>query len=257
MKDLLNRFEDYFELVPANTEQLLDTCQHFRYQVFCEEQHILQGDRTRMEHDLYDSRSVHTLLRHRATGNYAALVRLVLPDPHKSRFSYPMEEHLQVLSTEQRQVFQQIPRHHTAEISRFSVSKCFRRRPHEEETNHGITSQFGRRMQAESRRFDSFITLGLFKAIVRMSAEQGITHWLAFMEPSLIRLLGRVGIRFNAVGPLIDHCGKRHACVEDAHRVLEGIRQMRPDIWDFITSQGRYQLDTTQHAHDALQLQAC
>lgn len=242
MKKLIESFEEHFELVAADSEQLLKTCQNFRYKVFCEEQNILQSNQTGTEYDLYDTRSVHTLLRHKETGNYAALVRLVLPDTWHPESSYPLEEHLQALSPEDRQVFQSMPRPHTAEISRFSVSKCFRRRPEEGKMNHDVAEEFGRHRAAEARLFDSFITLGLFKAIVRMSAEHDISHWLAFMEPSLIRLLGRVGIRFTAVGPLIDYCGQRRACIEDAHQVLEGIRQVRTDIWGFITDHGRYQL---------------
>lgn len=244
MRNLLDKFEDYFDLVPASNEQLLEICRHLRYQVFCEEQHILQCNSTEIEQDSYDSRSVHSLLQHRETGNYAALVRLVLPDAERPEFEYPLEEHLSLLNKEEKAAFERIPRSQAAEISRFSVSKTFRRRPGENHTNHGINDQFGKPQPPGSHRFDSFITLGLFKAIVRMSAENQITHWLAFMEPSLIRLLGRVGIKFTSVGPLIDYCGKRHACVQDAHQVLEGIKETRPDIWRFITDGGRYQLNT-------------
>jgi len=92
------------------------------------------------------------------------------------------------------------------------------------------------------RQFAAQISLGLFKAIVQMSATHNIHYWLALMEPRLIRLLARVGIHFNHLSNAIKFFGDRHVCFEDAGEILLGIRRQRPDIWEFITDDGKNNL---------------
>lgn len=240
----MEQFDQYFEVIPAKTEKLIGACKNLRYQVFCKEHHILSSDQEKyeIEQDYYDKRASHALLKHRPSGSYAATVRLVLPDSTESHFTYPIEEQLSKFEDNTFDRIHRIPKTQTAEISRFSVSKQFRRREGESKLSHGINDNFGKKPDASERRFDAHITLGLFKAIVQMSYENDINNWIAFMEPGLIRLLSRVGIKFQKVGPVINYCGKRHACYENAYQVLSGIRSTRPDIWHFITDSGKHSL---------------
>jgi len=247
MRDLIDQFERHFDIVLANNEHLILRCQELRYQIFCREQHIFDehamGDY--LEVDEYDPRSVHALLRYKRSGEYAATVRIILPDKNVIKSIYPLDEHVLNFSIQDRQIINNISREHLAEISRFSVSKHFRRRVGEKNVLHGVNKHFGKDIsESTHRRFDAYITLGLFKAIVKMSHLHGIENWLAFMEPGLIRLLRRVGIVFHRVGPVIDYCGFRHACHADASDVLEGIKKVKPEIWAFITECGRYTLNS-------------
>jgi N-acyl amino acid synthase of PEP-CTERM/exosortase system len=81
--------------------------------------------------------------------------------------------------------------------------------------------------------------MGLFKAIVKMSARHGITHWYAVMEPTLLRLLARFGIEFDLIGPLVQYHGWRQPCFAAADQVLAGIHRRRPEVWEFITDAGK------------------
>ena len=92
--------------------------------------------------------------------------------------------------------------------------------------------------QAE-RIFNVDHSIGLFAGIVQMSAEQGITHWYSFMEPTLMRLLTRFGIYFKPIGPPVKFNGKRQATVAAVDEVLSGIHRERPDVWEIITDSGR------------------
>ena len=76
-------------------------------------------------------------------------------------------------------------------------------------------------------------------AIVRMSAEHGITRWLALMEPALLRLLGRLGVDFEPLGSPVDYHGMRQPCHGDAEKMLDGLRRRRADAWELITENGR------------------
>jgi len=78
------------------------------------------------------------------------------------------------------------------------------------------------------------VTLGLMRAIVQMSMENGITDWFAVMEPSLLRLLCRFGIYFVPIGPLVEYHGLRQPCYSDLDTLLERVRQEHYDLWEFV-----------------------
>src|SRR5699024_10093624 len=78
---LIDVFSNYFEIIPANTPQLLDAVYQLRYQVYCVETGFEDPKLypQQLEMDEFDRYSVHSLLRHRQTGIYAGTVRLLLP----------------------------------------------------------------------------------------------------------------------------------------------------------------------------------
>jgi len=231
--DLYNR---YFEIVPADTAERLDAAYRLRYQVYCVENPFENADEhlDERERDQYDPHSVHSLLIHRSTGAVAGTVRLVLPQagkrlPITHTCEHPVLENPQTLPPES-----------TAEISRFAVSKQFRRRATDK---LGVDYALVERppdADGFDRRVIPHITLGLMKAIVRMSWERGITHWCAVMEPALLRLIGRLGLEFQPMGPLVNYHGMRQPCYGDANAVLTGMRRQRRDAWALITEDGEH-----------------
>ena len=82
------------------------------------------------------------------------------------------------------------------------------------------------------------LILGLFAAIVKMSAEHQITHWYAVMDISLLRLLSRFGINFTLIGGPVEYHGVRQACFGGVDEVLAGIWEKHPKIWQLITANG-------------------
>jgi hypothetical protein len=55
----------------------------------------------------------------------------------------------------------------------------------------------------------SLLRLALIQGAVWLSAEAGHTHWLAVMEPTLLRLLRATGLHFVPVGPPVVYHGLR------------------------------------------------
>src|SRR5690606_3958802 len=100
----------------------------------------------------------------------------------------------------------------TAEISRYAVSKSFRRR--EGEGFYADESFFSLPRQ-EARRLAPHITLGLMQGAARLAADHGITHACAVMEPALIRLLERFGIFFESVCEPVRYHGLRVPCIAE------------------------------------------
>lgn len=242
--DLVEAFDRYFEVLDAASDELLDQVFALRYQIYCLDHPFEDAAQfpDRRERDTFDERSVHALLRHRPSGQMAGTVRLVLADRSDPALPFPIELHCQASLEEGGFNQQALPRGTVAEISRFAVSKSFKRRAGEKDTLAGVSEdaeQYDRRHSDESRLIPHMI-LGLFVGIMRMSARHHITHWYAVMEPSLVRLLTRFGIKFRRIGPVVEYHGRRQPCFASVDDVLRGIGQARPEVWRLVTSNGRY-----------------
>lgn len=244
-RDLLKSFGQYFEIIQATTASLRDESFRLRYQVYCLETGFEEASRLKdgRETDVYDGRSAHSLIRYNCSDSplTAAGVRLVLADSADAARPFPIEEHCSISLAGAGFDEASIPRDGIAEISRFAVSKSFKRRVGEAKTLAGVGPDTESYVTVKGgARLVPHLTLGLFAAIVRMSADNNITHWYAVMEPSLLRLLTRFGISFCAIGDLVDYHGDRQPCFGEIDTVMAGIYDKRRDVWDFITEQGRY-----------------
>lgn len=238
MEALFETFTRYFEVVPAKTDAELRQALQLRYQVYCVETGFEDAGRhpDGMERDDYDRRSVHSLLVHRDSGQVAGTVRLVLPDPVDVEAPFPIESHC---GTAIRRPLAGPHRSEVAEISRFCISREFKRRLAESGSlwGGGAASVDERLTQ---RRMIPHITVGLFAGIVRMSAEHGIRYWYAVMEPTLLRFLQRFGIHFDPIGPLVNYHGERQPCFALSDQVLGNMRAECYPVWELITDRGRY-----------------
>lgn len=243
--DLIAAFNQFFELVHADTDELRMQVYLLRYQVYVLETGFesdadcrcgadANGQAIHWEQDAFDERSDHYLLRHRRTGVYAATARLILPSTLDPAAPYPIELHC---SLDER-VTDNAVRVRLGEISRFAVSKVFKRRIGELGTLSGVADNIEIYFEDDERRVLPHISLGLFAAVMRMVHEHHVTHCYAVMEPALLRLLGRFGIVFNRIGPDVEYHGLRVPCITTAEEALPSIKKIAPSVWDLITNRG-------------------
>ncbi len=231
---LIDVYSSYFESVPANTDALRNTGYRLRYEVYCVE-HPFEDPADSpdgLECDAFDEHSLHSLLMYRRSGTAAGAVRLILPRPGEDATKMPIHHvcrHELLLHDSDR-----LPRSRTAEISRFAVSKNFRRRTGDRETAVGGHAE----TEEDPRRLIPHISLGLMRAIVAMAAEAGMTHLCAVMEPALLRLLKRLGVHFNDLGPRVDYHGKRQPCFADLDELLARTWIERREVWEVLTHDG-------------------
>src|SRR5512134_3593348 len=80
--DVVAAFNEYFEVINADSPELLRDVFHLRYQVYCIEQRAPGFEASKypdeMESDEYDAHSSHILLRHRPSGEFVGTARLIL-----------------------------------------------------------------------------------------------------------------------------------------------------------------------------------
>lgn len=264
MRELLDAFSRYFEVILVDSDDLRERVFKLRYQVYCVETRFEDESAfpNEMESDAYDAKSAHALLRHRDTGWWAGTVRLVLPNPTSPDDRYPVEIACGNVFSADRRGPIELPRSTAAEVSRFAVSKEFRRRHKEylSPTGIGEDTEFDRRVyqpandshagnrddqrgddrrtKDDERKVVPHITLGLIQGLISMSAVNDVTHWAAAMEPTLLRLLTRLGIYFQHVGDTVEYHGKRQPCVANVTNMLATVREQRPDVWAVLTLNG-------------------
>lgn len=228
----------WFDVRPATIEGLREQAYRLRYQVYCME-HGFEDPADYpegLETDAYDERAVTSVLIHRPTGLVAGTVRLVLPRADAPGESFAMQEICKEPLIKDPERF---PVARMGEISRFCISKHFRRRLQDLSYPNELDHVAPRLSRREERRLLPHMTLGLIEALVRMNVENGLTHWCAAMEPQLLRLLARMGIHFEPIGPIVAHHGMRQPCVARVVDMSARVKAERPDVWDVVTDQGR------------------
>jgi N-acyl amino acid synthase of PEP-CTERM/exosortase system len=214
-------YDRYFTVVPADTPALLDAAHALRYQVYCVE-HAFEDPSQQIgerERDRYDDGSVHAVLIHNPTQQVVGCVRLILPRAIGGISSLPLRK---LLNEEDRVLLDQCDPARTAEISRYAVSKVFRRRQDEE---FFPDVHVGDLPVNEVRRLVPHMSLGLIRGVGKLAAEQGITTVCAAMAPALLRLLERFGLTFRKLGPPIDHHGIRQPCIAECEALLAGMAE--------------------------------
>jgi N-acyl amino acid synthase of PEP-CTERM/exosortase system len=241
---LAELYWNWFDVRIADTVDLYDAIFRLRYLVYCVENPFEDPSQSPdgRESDAYDHHAIHSLLIYRPTGLPAGTVRLVLPMPDDLDRSFALQH---VCSHPLLRDRARFPVESMAEVSRFCVSKGFRRRLSDGSLMGGELEGFVK-VPHDERRVLPHLTLGLIESLVRMSVDNGITHWCAVMEPTLLRLLTRLGIHFEPIGPLVDYHGRRQPCYIPLEVLLPRVQRERPDVWDVITRGGEHWIGLQQ-----------
>lgn len=260
--DLIGLFNQYFEVVRADTKEKEEECFRLRYEVYCKEALIPGFDANDypngLERDQYDERSVHCLLVHKPTGSTAGTVRIILPDSKNSQEKFPVEKIAGNFFFRDLVSEDNIPRSQIGEISRLILAPEFRARKGENQKPYGFSEnsdlasqQSGRRHFDASRRGDDrrssvprrifpHAVLGLFVAIVRMSLEHNLSYWYGGMEPVCARFLQSFGVDFTPISPVVDYHGLRRSYFGYIPNIMENIYRVNSEVWMLLTNNGTF-----------------
>ena len=224
---LLGRFNSHFDILPADTIERIRTAQRIRYQVYCiEHPHEKSDDPDGLEIDVFDTHAAQSLLIYRRTNSALGTLRLILPLADALECSFPIQS---VLDNDSLRAFNRLPVLAMGEVSRFSISRRFRRT--------ADTAASAERI-AFINNSGALMRLGRMQALVRMSMQHGITHWCAAVEPTFQRMFAAMAIRFHPIGPLVEYHGLRQPCYGVIADVLKAVKRERPAFWSILTDGG-------------------
>jgi len=207
-KALLEAKQKFWERNSAFPSKLIENMQdlekiyQLRYDVYCMQKKFLNPENypEKKEMDVFDKYSLH-FGAFDDLGNALGSLRLV----KNSVLGFPLGDHCEI------DVPDEILKT-AGEISRLAVSKIIRKRQGDGEygmavEGRGIDDKPVIKPENNRRRHRPEIVVGLYKSLYQESKRQGITHWLAVMEPGLLKLLRRFYFQFEPVGPEVDYYG--------------------------------------------------
>ena len=189
--------------------QDLQAIYRLRYRVYCEERKFLSSadypDGT--ERDAYDAHSV-SFATFDQDGRVAAAVRLVRQERERG---LPYQEHCPlyddaVLPTPAA----------VGEVSRLVLNRGYRTPP-----GGGSTGT---------------VVMEVYRAMYQHSREQGIRYWYAAMERSLVRMLARIGVAFERIGPEVDYFGPVAPYLLDLEALDWRLARCNPAFLQYLTS---------------------
>lgn len=220
--DLGDCFERHLATEVALSGPQLEDALRLRYRVYCEETGYEDAARfpDGLERDHYDAHSLQMLVRHRPTGIVVGAVRLIMPCWWESSWSFPFENICEHAGDSRLQNVAGGPRHDTAEVSRFAVSRNALAA-----IQRGDFDRWEGPVQScdDPRRPPQLVSLGLIALLFGVSAEYRIERWYAMMEASLARHLAKLGIEFHRIGPAVEHRGRRYPMMARVDDLLTGI----------------------------------
>lgn len=126
---LIDDFAQHFDFIYANTDELKRQCYLIRFETL---EHPLSPDaasRAGLDIDQYDAHSLHVLLRHRASGKYAATIRVIENQDRLKQRLLPFERANCEPVFVDKQPLHHLARSSFSEISRMAIRAEFATTP--------------------------------------------------------------------------------------------------------------------------------
>ncbi|MCW8091303.1 PEP-CTERM/exosortase system-associated acyltransferase [Alteromonas sp. ASW11-130] len=206
-KYIARHFSSYLEPVIASSPSLEEMSYRIRHNVYCDELNFEEARESGMETDEFDDYSLHCLIKHTTTDEYAGTVRLVRPTQEGQEL--PIEKYCISSINNDSLNPRNFNRLNICEISRLAVPKRFRRREMDKYDGAAVGVINQQTYSELELRCFPFIAVGLYFAAAATAIERDVQHAYVMMEPRLARSMSFVGIKFEQIGPVINYHGRR------------------------------------------------
>jgi len=218
-------FDKHFEVFLANTEEIKNIHYSIRYQVYCEEMGFENGKNfpEQMEYDDDDAKSIHFIVRNRATKQWVGATRLI----YKRDGQLPIEHSCTLDKKINNNDFFE-----TVEISRLCIIKDVRRGEDMDPPNGvvDISDQISTKNDIaelpSQNKLNRLIIWGMFHAILEYCYNNKIQFCYFMVTSILARVMARGGLDFVSIGAAFEHRGTRIPFKIDA------IKNFHQDIWE-------------------------
>tara|TARA_R110002126_G_scaffold16527_31_gene66118 strand:- start:12427 stop:13269 length:843 start_codon:yes stop_codon:yes gene_type:complete len=225
----LSDFSAFFQASQAISHSEKNNVFRLRHKVYCEELKFEPPRPSGLEQDEFDRRALHCSLADANSGEVAGTVRLIHCEQEPGPL--PIEKYFAGRFTAPHLTPACFPRQQVCEISRLAVAAKFRRRIKD------TAAKDLPALSSSSRPFNRYIAIGLYLMATAMCLEKGYYHGFVTIEPSLARILQRIGINFNQIGEAIDFNGKRAPYYLDARQVVANLQPEYLDLMRRLSSQ--------------------
>jgi N-acyl amino acid synthase of PEP-CTERM/exosortase system len=221
-------YHQTFESIIATTDDIIDECYKLRFQTYCEAGNSSIAE---YERDAYDGSAVHILQRHRQSGRLIGTMRLIL-DQKDSNLTLPA-----LALAEDNHIFlsQRLYTQPIAEVSRFCISKEFRRRV----TDTAYASAYSvAELEQLPNRVMPYMALGLIKTAFDVCKQHQIRQCCAVMDAQMLAMMEKLGINFLVIGDIVDSTSDRQLAYITNTSLHQSLLKDRPDILELMTDCG-------------------
>lgn len=224
-------FKQYFEIVPAMTEELKREAYFIRHSVYCEDLQFEFLRPDRFEVDEYDANSLHLLIRSTRNGTFIGCTRIIRPPLSSDDKRLPFEK--TCAQTLDRSIIDpsKLPRDKIAEISRLAVLSTFRRRKGETNSPINISEKdFG---NEPAPRFP-YIPLGLYYGTVELARIHNIEVLFMLTEERLANHFNKLGSKLEFIGTPVEHHGLRFPSMIIINHLLSNLKPIVRPLYQTI-----------------------
>lgn len=234
-----------FDVVEATEARLQDQAHRIRYQVYCKENEYFTEEgfcHTCTETDPFDKHAKHFLLMHKKLDHAVGTLRVLLPRAENPLTSFELQKYCDhpLLQLENRVMGM-------CEISRFCMSKSFRRRERDGNIlpayyeQEWIAAENPNMKKGLFRRHIPYAPLGLLKAAFEEILSHDITNCIALFESNHLKTLERLGIQYRVLGPRLPALGMQQPVIFNIKSTLDNMNNVNPECWDIVSDHGELQ----------------
>ncbi|RDV26050.1 PEP-CTERM/exosortase system-associated acyltransferase [Alteromonas aestuariivivens] len=204
--EVTDHFFSHFSLVVATSEQQRQVCYQTRHKVYCEEMQFEPCCADRIEQDDFDAYAISCYITHKATGDCAGTIRLVIPQT--SEQVLPLEQVWSEAGHASLSLSSSVGPY--CELSRLAIPRRFRRR----QSDCQFSAVAGKGDEAtfktlEPGRHFPYLSVALYFLAACLCMQKGIEQVYVMMEPKLARRLKMLGVNFVQIGKPIQYRGIR------------------------------------------------
>ena len=204
---IATHFKQFFNTTIANDQATKELSFRIRHDVYCTELAFEPEKSDGLEKDEFDEHSIHCLVQHKGSKNFAGTVRMVMSN--SSEQLLPIEQFCSHAIEDEVLHPKNYRREEICEISRLAVPAQFRKRKTDQYEGAGTGVIDEHSFSQNEMRCFPFIAISLYFMAATVTQQKGINHIFVMMEPRLARSLRFVGIPFTQIGKVTEYHGKR------------------------------------------------
>lgn len=228
-----NAFKQYFEIIPAFSNELKDEVYRIRHNVYCEELNFEPVRADKKETDEHDAHSQHLLIRSIKADEFVGCTRIIFTPPDRSAYQLPVEMACNNNFDKSIIDLNTLPRNLIAEVSRLAVIASYRKRKSDHKSAISISNEdYG---TAQQPRFP-YIPVGLYLGSIKLAQLNGIEHVLVLTEPRLAKHFRKLGFDLELIGDAIEHRGQRIPSLLSISGTIKNMNSLLRTMYNGIAS---------------------